>query len=381
MLPIPKQSLEHATPLTIPASAIRHILAHQPLEFDKLDQSRNEAIIKAVMIALETKNGNDQTIVIILANAHNHGYQAELNELIRLNIDKNGGDTVFFNTSVIDALQLKGIECAQEDDGSVKMGLFALPNSVVDGARSDAINETLRLFMPETISDIISCYDGQLKICEENESEIITILMSGDLSEKRQIFSAASQQGEIVELNRILRQIEKEGRLLDLSGIDLNGLNLRSIYFSGVYLDNANLMGADLTNATLAGSTLRNANLHKANLTAVNFRNETDLTSADLSEATLTFANMTDAVLVDTNLTDANMTSAWLYKADMTRATLTGANLCKANLSFAMLVDITMMAKVRWDQAEFYGTEMNDITLQNLPAKLRGQLTEHLTPR
>jgi len=377
MLPISKQSPEHATSLAIPSFAIRHILAHQPLEFDKLDQRKNDTIIKAVMIALETKNGDDQTTIIILANALKHDYQLKLNELIRNSIDKNGTDSVIINAFVIGALKLKGIDCTQEEDGSVEMSLTSATKTVEDDARSKNINETLQLLMPKAICDIISCYDDQLKICEENESEIIAILQSDDLIAKRQIFSTASQRDDIAELNKILRKIESPDKSLDLSNIDLSGLNLPGIYFSRVNLNNANLIATNLNNATFSKSTLRDANLHKAKLTFADFRNETDMTGVDLSEANLSYALMTRAVLVDANLIGANLTSTWLCGTDLTRAKLTGANFYTANLSLARLIDIQMMANVNWNKTKFFRTELNNASLKKLPAKLREHLTHH----
>jgi uncharacterized protein YjbI with pentapeptide repeats len=127
--------------------------------------------------------------------------------------------------------------------------------------------------------------------------------------------------------------IQKDKKIIDLSGANLSDANL-----SGAILIEANLRGVNLREAELDRAYLSRADLINADLINAN------LSGADLSEANLGGANLGGAHLFRADLSgaflgEADLSEAHLNEAHLLRAVLSGADLTGANLRGAKVTD------------------------------------------
>ena len=235
---------------------------------------------------------------------------------------------VVFTEGEKNLLRAKGILITSNRDGTFRLSKSIAVNR--NAERHQAIESTLSPAVPKVLVELISDYDTDIQIGENNEAAILALLRSDDLLGKQQIFAAASRQQQITYLNRLI-QVSTETVPLDLSHIDLSNLNLQTIHLYGVNLTGAVLHGCDLRRANLRLARLERANLNGAQLM------EADLVQANLSDARLIGANLTMA-----SLNGAKMPRAVLKFADLFDANLYAANLAGAWLDYANLTDTTV---------------------------------------
>lgn len=214
-------------------------LAAQPLIFTPERQCNNKPVMAAVIDALSDQIRSDQCIAAILKNAFRHGYQTELNQLIKNIKTQQGTDTVEINQHVARLLSEDKITLTRNNDGTVH--LEKAVTTVPDSDRHESIHQALTTIFPDALRDLIGSYDDEIEIGEVNETEILNCLKSNDLQAKVNIIAAASHQDEIAYLNRIFQTLRDQKFKLDLSHADLSNLNLRYI----------NLDFADLSHATM----------------------------------------------------------------------------------------------------------------------------------
>jgi len=153
----------------------------------------------------------------------------------------------------------------------------------------------------------------------------------------------------------VLRRLDAERKVSVLQFLHESGLidkDKRIIDLSGADLSEADLSEADLRRADLDGATLDGANLRGAILIA-------DLSVADLRGANLSGAILREAILFGADLSGAILGGANLRRAILSRAILSGANLSGANLYGAIL-----------DGATLDGATLDGATLDG--ANLRG---------
>jgi uncharacterized protein YjbI with pentapeptide repeats len=134
----------------------------------------------------------------------------------------------------------------------------------------------------------------------------------------------AMRKSDLVRFLYAARLIDKDSRIVDLTGADLSGAHL-----IGDYLSDANLSATNLSDARLGGTNLFDANLSEAQLDGNNLF-EANLSGADLSLAILIYADLSLANLTEANLTAANLGGANLSGANLSLANLSGANLTAA---------------------------------------------------
>jgi len=112
----------------------------------------------------------------------------------------------------------------------------------------------------------------------------------------------AVRKGSVLQFLHESGLIDKDKRIIDLSGADLSSANLRGAnlfrtYLSEAYLRGAILIDAKLFEAKLFGADLRGADLSRANLRGAK------LIYADLSGAKLIFAFLSEADLSHATVT------------------------------------------------------------------------------
>ncbi len=198
------------------------------------------------------------------------------------------------------------------------------------------------------------------KLCEsEVESKVRDVARARTLTVLRGL--DGDRKGALIRFLYEADLIDKNNRVIDLSGADLsgadlNGANLSEAKLSGADLSEAKLSGADLSEANpgveamrginlikadlngakLSGANLRWADLSEANLSEADL-NEADLVLAKLSEVKLISADLSGADLMDANLRWADLSGANLSEAKLISADLGGANLSEAKLSGSIL--------------------------------------------
>jgi uncharacterized protein YjbI with pentapeptide repeats len=154
--------------------------------------------------------------------------------------------------------------------------------------------------------------------------------------------------------------IDKNKRIIDLSGA----------YLSGVEQWNSNLSGADLSGANLSKAFLMRVNLSGADLNGAN------LSEANLSEANLKGANLSNAKLEGTNLSEANLKGANLSNAALYGTNLSKADLSGANLSGAEFGDYEVdPPDTQWFKINLSGADLSGVDLSgaDLTPELLGQ--------
>jgi uncharacterized protein YjbI with pentapeptide repeats len=146
------------------------------------------------------------------------------------------------------------------------------------------------------------------------------------------------RKGSVLKFLQEAILIDKDKRIVDLSGANLSFANLGEANLSGANLSEAGLSsaylsGANLSGAYLSGANLSFANLSFANLSGANLR--VNIRGADLNGANLSEADLSSAYLSGANLSEANLSRAYLSGANLSFANLSKADLSKANLSGA----------------------------------------------
>ncbi|HEU0004077.1 MAG TPA: pentapeptide repeat-containing protein [Ktedonobacteraceae bacterium] len=146
--------------------------------------------------------------------------------------------------------------------------------------------------------------------------------------------------------------IDRDSRIVELSGVDLSGINLSEANLSeanlseanlkGANLHNANLSRADLSGADLSGAELYNAKLHDAVLSRA-VLNEVKMSGAFLLRANLSNVRLEGADLSGADLTGADLTGGLLREVDLSGAGLDMTNLSKANLRDAILSNASLL--------------------------------------
>ncbi len=142
----------------------------------------------------------------------------------------------------------------------------------------------------------------------------LTVLPKLDSNRKRSVLNFLYESG----------LINKDNRIIDLSGANLRGADL-----GGADLRLADLSGTDLGGANLSRADLREAYLSGANLSQTNLI-EADLNGANLSYAKLIFANLLEADLRGTFLLEADLGGADLGGAKLADALVTPKQLDQA---------------------------------------------------
>lgn len=270
-----------------------------------------------------------------------------------------------------------------------------------DALRSAAIESTLLKIFPKELTDLISSYDDDIEISQQNETAILDILKSTDQSAKGLLIGSACRQFKLLYLNQIFSTLRQQGFKLnlsrvDLSNLDLTGMNLNNIDLSYAAMhgcnlyqvtlhqanliktnfNGASLIKADFTNATMSGAHLIQANLTGAILNQVNLvgavlkfanllgaelQGGTNLTNAYLDYASLELTNLTGAVMINASLTHANMFGTKLGRANLTNAKLMYARVANAtmssvNLSHANFSEATIDDTILIDEPKLAGT-------------------------
>ncbi len=169
------------------------------------------------------------------------------------------------------------------------------------------------------------------KLRDSAEDEVRKIARVRTLTVLRSL--DAERKGSVLQFLHESGLIDKNKRIIDLSGANLTEVKLNS-----VNLSKADLSGADLSKADLSGTNLTEANLTRPNQPGVTRLKEANLTGAILSGANLSGAYLEGANLVAANLRGADLRAAFLRGANLVRAKLMGANLHGAILSGAKLV-------------------------------------------
>ena len=160
------------------------------------------------------------------------------------------------------------------------------------------------------------------------------------------------RKGSVLKFLQEAILIDKDKRIVDLSGANLSFANLSEANLSGVNLSEAGLSsaylsGANLSGAHLSGANLSFANLSFANLSGVNIRGAdlsgANLSEADLNNAYLSGANLSEASLSGAYLSEANLSFANLSKVDLSKADLSGATVTPKQLDMAYSLKGTIM--------------------------------------
>ena len=97
----------------------------------------------------------------------------------------------------------------------------------------------------------------------------------------------AERKGNVLRFLHESGLVDKDKRIIDLSGADLSGAGLSRVDLHLADLSLAHLFNADLHGADLHGADLRLADLSGANLSLAHLFNA-DLSGADLSRASVT---------------------------------------------------------------------------------------------
>jgi hypothetical protein len=139
----------------------------------------------------------------------------------------------------------------------------------------------------------------------------LTVLPHLDKERKRSVLQFLYESG----------LIQRERRIIDLSGADFRTANLR-----WMHLEHADLRGALLTD----GVDLREAHLNGADLRGAYFRGA-DLSSASLRGANLSETRLNRTKLVKADLRDASLHSTFLQSADLSEALVTPEQLTAAS--------------------------------------------------
>jgi len=127
------------------------------------------------------------------------------------------------------------------------------------------------------------------------------------------------RKGSVIQFLYESGLIDKDKRIVNLTGADLHGADLHG----------AKLFAADLHGAKLLFADLRGAHLDEADLSGAH------LTSADLSGADLFVANLHEAHLDEADLSGAKLDRADLSEADLSGADLHGAKVPDKHLAEA----------------------------------------------
>jgi uncharacterized protein YjbI with pentapeptide repeats len=122
----------------------------------------------------------------------------------------------------------------------------------------------------------------------------------------------AERKGNVLRFLHESGLVDKDKRIIDLSGADLSGADLSGANLSGADLSLAHLFNADLSKADLSGVVLSGADMSLAHLF------NADLSGADLSGADLRLADLSG-----TDLSLAHLFNADLSGADLSRASVT----------------------------------------------------------
>lgn len=317
----------------------------------------------------------------------------------------------------------RGIIMKENRDGTVR--LYPALTVTADPMRKISLESALKNTLPNALTDLISCYDGEIEISDRNENTIIEILKSGDQMAKEKILAAASSQMRIRYLNTILLKLRQQGIRLDLSHVDLSRLKLPDINLTNVNLShavmhgcrlrgatflNALLVNADLNHASLEGVKFGGADMTGTNLSYSNLKNAmlirsiltgavltfadleeanlagSDLTHACLDHAILKRTNLTQAVMIHVSLAHAELDSAFMDRANLTNAkmmhakltytSLSGVNLTNADLSRAILKNVTLadnpvLTGTVWNEVRARGIHTDSSTRKLLPWRIR----------
>ncbi len=210
-----------------------------------------------------------------------------------------------------------------------------------EAALQEYINKMSELLLDRNLRE--STEDAEIRIIARVRT--LTVLRGLDAFRKANVLQFLHETG----------LIDKNKRIIDLSGAD----------FSGAHLFGTELSGADLSGTRLFGANLSMANLFDANLSAAN------LMMADLSDANLNGAKLTSAPLLKADLTRATLKGAKLSGATLLEANLSMTNLSTANLSGAHLKGAYL------DQANLSGAYLKGAILSGavlLEANLKGAI-------
>lgn len=297
-----------------------------------------------------------------------------------------------------------------------------------DPLRSSVIDSTLLRIFPKELTDLISSYDDDIEISQQNETAILDILKSADQSAKGLLIGSACRQFKLIYLNQIFSTLRQQGFKLNLSRVDLSNLNLTGLNLNNINLsyaamhgcnlfqvtlhqanliktnfNGASLIKADFTGATMSGASLMQADLTGAILNQANLvgavlkfaklldaelQGGTNLTNAYLDYASLELTNLTGAVMINASLTHvnmygtklgrANLTNAKLMHARVANATMSSVNLSHADLSRAtiddtILIDAPKLAGTIWTGVRATKILTDPATKRLLPASIRPQ--------
>jgi uncharacterized protein YjbI with pentapeptide repeats len=175
----------------------------------------------------------------------------------------------------------------------------------------------------------------------------LTVLPRLDSQRKRNIIQFLYESG----------LINKDKRIIDLSGADLREVNLSGSRLVGVCLAGANLGKANLKSAYMREANFSGADLIEANLKFA-YLGDALMFRVNLREADLNAVNLGGANLDGVSMQGVHMRGAYLNKANLFGCILIGADLRNANLINAE------MSSVNLDGANLLGAYLDGANLK-----------------
>lgn len=160
----------------------------------------------------------------------------------------------------------------------------------------------------------------------------------------------------------------KDGGIVDMTGVDLTKAELILVDLSNVDLRGANLREAVLHKVNLSHANLEKVCFCKAILSGSNFK-AANLCKAHLERADLRYAKMSNANLTQMNAKKADLRHAVINNADFCNTDLTGASLSHANLAktiFGILFDFACLDNTNFEGASVEEEYRELLTLFNI---------------
>jgi len=321
-------------------------------------------------------------LAAILKNAFDHGYQEELNQLVRMRCKEFSFENYCATHELVGELLNQNLKLSIDDDGEFSVAAAAAR----EFEREELFGETdkvMRLFnMPAVIVQMVNQYHSAIPITftEEHLQTYLDIFSrSGNRSFKRMFIETALSQGQLSYINRLFGQIRTGLHSCPRSGssvsvVNLEAVDLSNLDLSHVDFERANLNRITMHNSTFAGcqffgSTFQNAHLSGGSLsgakvTSINIAGAIlsgefkgfpgDFFETTLSGATLDFESESrivrfySCVLTNVSLVAADNICCYFSDATVNDVDLTGAaklmgfqgcTLTRVNLSNRKITD------------------------------------------
>ena len=220
MLPITQANSSFSTGV-VPATSSTD-LARQPLQLNCIGIAENDAVKARIVDVLCDQRSDDDTVAAIFINAHNGGYQASLNRLIREIEGVHGFGSVVINDHVREILDNQRIRLATSEEGTVCMRL-AVPLGYCP-IRQSRVERSLNSTLPPPVINIIESYDGEVDLSQHRQQEIIEIFRSRDLVQINEIIDAVIERDNLRYLDQVYFSLRALDRSVKLTGVDLHKL-------------------------------------------------------------------------------------------------------------------------------------------------------------